>query len=313
MWQCPLCKSPFHTSSNAQMWQCDNNHSFDRAKQGYFNLLPVQHKKSKHPGDDVGMIKARSLFFRDEPYKNLAKQVASIITEHASDLTKKQTSLVGDEKGNKNTDTDIDKVPHNQCKQINIYDSGCGEGFYMASVSSCLDGRFHFNGHDISKPAVIAAAKRNKEHQVVVASTINIPVQTASQDVIYQIFAPSSANEYARILKADGLLIIVEPAANHLIELKHKIYDEAKMHSAEVHELSGFVLKESQEITFQVALHTQEQRLALLQMTPYYWSASVEAKKEISESLTSVTAHFHIQTFVTSGPASTVIEPTKDD
>ncbi|MBS6772426.1 MAG: 50S rRNA methyltransferase [Faecalibacterium prausnitzii] len=38
-WQCPLCGEPL-TGDNAL--KCGRNHSFDRAKEGYWHLLPVQ-------------------------------------------------------------------------------------------------------------------------------------------------------------------------------------------------------------------------------------------------------------------------------
>ena len=40
---CPLCHSPL--TFNARSWSCENRHQFDQAKEGYVNLLPVQHKR----------------------------------------------------------------------------------------------------------------------------------------------------------------------------------------------------------------------------------------------------------------------------
>jgi 23S rRNA (guanine745-N1)-methyltransferase len=46
---CPLCHSPL--AFTARSWCCENRHQFDQAKEGYVNLLPVQHKRSREPGD----------------------------------------------------------------------------------------------------------------------------------------------------------------------------------------------------------------------------------------------------------------------
>ena len=64
---CPLCQSPLTIADKT--WQCDGSHiannpkqtqhSFDVARQGYVNLLPVQQKKSKDPGDSQASIDAR--------------------------------------------------------------------------------------------------------------------------------------------------------------------------------------------------------------------------------------------------------------
>ncbi len=56
---CPLCQLPLikeQINNKQGRWYCDNNHSFDIAKQGYTNLLPVQNKKSRSPGDDAEMV-----------------------------------------------------------------------------------------------------------------------------------------------------------------------------------------------------------------------------------------------------------------
>jgi len=46
---CPICQSALTAHNNSV--RCIFAHSFDRARQGYLNLLPVQHKNSRAPGD----------------------------------------------------------------------------------------------------------------------------------------------------------------------------------------------------------------------------------------------------------------------
>ncbi|HLV16926.1 MAG TPA: SAM-dependent methyltransferase, partial [Pseudomonas sp.] len=54
---CPLCRNPLDAVENGVA--CATGHRFDRARQGYLNLLPVQHKKSRDPGDNQAMVEAR--------------------------------------------------------------------------------------------------------------------------------------------------------------------------------------------------------------------------------------------------------------
>ena len=54
-WQCPLCGEPL-TGDTAL--KCGRNHSFDRAKEGYWHLLPVQSMRTKAPGDSKEMVAA---------------------------------------------------------------------------------------------------------------------------------------------------------------------------------------------------------------------------------------------------------------
>ena len=61
MYLCPLCQQPLLLT--AKQYQCTNRHSFDIAREGYVNLLPVQHKNSKDPGDNKEMMQARRAFF----------------------------------------------------------------------------------------------------------------------------------------------------------------------------------------------------------------------------------------------------------
>src|SRR5690554_7060145 len=58
---------------------CPNRHSFDIARQGYVNLLPVQQKRSRHPGDSKAMVVARSRFLNSGIYQPRSE-------EHTSEL-----------------------------------------------------------------------------------------------------------------------------------------------------------------------------------------------------------------------------------
>ena len=59
-YQCPLCNLALLKADSTL--RCANNHSFDFAKEGYVNLLPVQQKNSKQPGDSLEMVQARRAF-----------------------------------------------------------------------------------------------------------------------------------------------------------------------------------------------------------------------------------------------------------
>lgn len=46
-----------------------------------------------------------------------------------------------------------------------------------------------------------------------------LPVQDAAADVILDVFAPRSGQEFARVLRPGGVLVVVTPAPGHLAEL----------------------------------------------------------------------------------------------
>tara|TARA_A200000113_G_scaffold124598_1_gene112182 strand:+ start:2495 stop:3370 length:876 start_codon:yes stop_codon:yes gene_type:complete len=280
MWHCPLCKSPI--SLDTQQIMCPNRHSFDKAKSGYVNLLPVQFKKSKLPGDDKDMVRARREFHKLNAYLPLKERMISLLGDA---LSKKDIHSEPLDEGHKSN-------------LINIYDAGCGEGSYLdAIIDGLLSKGLAVNGagSDIAKIAVELAAKAFKRSQFVVASSFDLPLGDDSQDVIIQVFAPGSNDEYLRALRDHGLLLTVDPAPNHLFELKTMIYDDPKQHQLEDAPRVGFTRLHNEIFTFSIDFKSHDHVLALIKMTPFYWKLPEGKIKEIVKTLTSVSADFHIQ------------------
>jgi 23S rRNA (guanine745-N1)-methyltransferase len=71
---CPLCHAPLTRSE--QSFSCPQRHQFDIAKEGYVNLLPVQHKRSRDPGDSAEMMQARRAFLDAGHYQPLRDAIA---------------------------------------------------------------------------------------------------------------------------------------------------------------------------------------------------------------------------------------------
>lgn len=269
-WQCPACASSLQL--NNKQWSCENNHSFDCAKEGYVNLLLPQHKKSRAPGDNNEMVLARRAFLEQGHYQPLADNIACTLSKHFSDLPENDT--------------------------IKLFDAGCGEGYYLGQIFSQLStsfGQLGIAGIDISKPAISKAAKLNKLGDFAVASSFNLPLAEDSQDAVIQIFAPSSPQEIKRILHISGIWIQVNPAPNHLLALKQMVYDKPEPHKLDTHVEDGFVLLDQCQLAFNVVLSDPELRKNLLMMTPFYWTISETKKARLLEQLTQVQAHFDIK------------------
>ena len=60
-WICPVCGATLRADAAGTL-RCAARHSFDRAKEGYWHLLPVQEMRSKTPGDSREMVAARRAF-----------------------------------------------------------------------------------------------------------------------------------------------------------------------------------------------------------------------------------------------------------
>ncbi len=280
MWHCPLCKSPI--SLDTKQTRCLNGHSFDKAKSGYVNLLPVQFKKSKLPGDDKEMVRARRQFHQLNAYKPLKDRMVSLLGDALIDLNARRVA---------SSDNGATNV-------INIYDAGCGEGSYLDAVTDGLSSKglnVTGAGSDIAKIAVELAAKAFKQLQFVVASSFDLPLADGSQDAVIQVFAPGSNDEYLRVLKSEGLLITVDPGPNHLYELKERVYDNPKQHRVDDMLRTGFTRLSSEVFSFSIEFDHHEHALALIKMTPFYWKLPKGKVDEIVTKLMSVSADFHIQ------------------
>ena len=76
---CPLCHQPLSREKNSYI--CPQRHQFDMAKEGYVNLLPVQHKRSRDPGDSAEMIQARRAFLDAGHYQPLRDAIVAQLRE----------------------------------------------------------------------------------------------------------------------------------------------------------------------------------------------------------------------------------------
>jgi 23S rRNA (guanine745-N1)-methyltransferase len=236
---------------------CKNGHSFDIAKQGYVNLLPVQHKRSKQPGDSKAMVLARSQFLNSGIYRPVADRLTDVVSAHIT------------------TDEDI-------C----LLDAGCGEGYYTDAVFSSLSGRYGDNnlsliGLDISKDAIIQSTKRNKQISWLVGTNRQPPVADKSVDIILCLFGFLSIDAFSRLLKPGGKIILLDPGPDHLQELREIIYPEVKTRGADISKqgVEGFSLINSEELRYEEMINSSEKIKQLLIMTPHFYRASKQGRE----------------------------------
>lgn len=186
---------------------------------------------------------------------------------------------------------------HKTSQDLTFYDAGCGEGYYLHQITeNIFDGvkRIVGFGSDIAKIAIQMAAKSYSQLEFCVASSYHLPVEEHSIDVVLQIFAPASHSEIVRILKPGGLLLKVNPGANHLNEFKACVYEQVVEHILPVQDINLLKQLDRQAVQFGMTFAEPEDVLDLLKMTPFYWAASEQAQQAIL-ALQHVTADFDIQ------------------
>lgn len=240
---CPICGRPL--SQRDKTLTCEQNHCFDIARQGYVNLLPVTQKHSKHPGDTRDMVAARRAFLDRGYYRPIAQAVWELFGARMPERPK-------------------------------VLDAGCGEGYYMTQLMERLrDGDFY--GVDISKDAVRYAAGRSKEARWLTASAAHLPIRSGSLDGVVSMFALTVPEEFRRVLKEGGYFLEVTAGRGHLMALKALIYPEiTEKQENSAKEYPGFRLAEERTIEFDLELHTNEEIMQLLTMTPHLWRISRE-------------------------------------
>lgn len=250
-YQCPLCASSLDLDGDSKGFSCATGHHFDKAKEGYVHLLPVQHKHSKAPGDNKAMLQARHAFLAAGYYQPLAVAMATMIEHHC------------------------------HVSSMQVLDLGCGEGYYSRQLALQLP-QLQFHGLDIAKVAIAMAAKLQPSAQFAVASTLRLPYPERSFDLVFRVFAPSNAAEIARVLKPGGWLLTVTPGPRHLWQLKELIYPEAREHPTTGGSDAYFSEISTQRCQYTIT-PAREHRLALLQMTPFAWHASASAQQQLAE------------------------------
>jgi len=242
---CPLCQQPLSTSE--RVLRCENQHQFDLAKEGYVNLLPVQHKRSKQPGDSAEMMQARRNFLDAGHYQPLQQRVCDMLDA---------------------------ALP---AGAVSVLDIGCGEGYYTQAVANRLQARGESTvyGLDVAKIAVRYGAKRYHNVEFCVASSHRLPFSDSQFDAVLRIYAPCKATELARVVKPQGYVLTVTPGPRHLMQFKALIYQDVKLHDNTPEEMPGFSLTAQQSLSYPMTLNSEESA-ALLQMTPFAWRARPE-------------------------------------
>lgn len=171
-------------------WVCERGHSFDVARSGYVNLLQPQDRKSKEPGDSAEAVSARRRFLDRGHAEPLVRAIVDFAPAHGA-----------------------------------LLDVGCGEGHHTAAFRAAYGVAAH--GVDLSVPAIELAAKRWPDCQWVVANADRfLPYAEASFHLVASITARLQPEEFRRVLRDDGALLLAIAAPDDLIELRAAVQGE---------------------------------------------------------------------------------------
>lgn len=244
--QCPICRADLISDSEQKVCSCTGarRHCFDFAKSKYLNL------SGPHGGlgDKKDAIIARRAFLNAGYYKPLSDKLCDLLSHLGVTV---------------------------------VLDAGCGEGYYTNRFPNGMQ----VLGVDLSRDGIDAAAKtarlENKQNGFLVASLFSMPVKDSSLDAVVNIFAPCAEEEFLRVLKPGGYLILVGAGESHLLGLKKTLYENAYL-NAERNDLPiKMTLVQKETISYEITVESNELIEALFSMTPYYWRTSIEDKEKL--------------------------------
>ncbi|AXJ11148.1 putative RNA methyltransferase [Arthrobacter sp. PM3] len=208
---CPVCRGNLrYGDGGTRNLVCGTGHSFDAAKQGYFNFLVG--KGTVFEADSADMVAARFDFLSAGHYRPLAEAVAGLAAPALTPAARPA-----------------------------VLDAGTGTGHYLRTLLDwAARDRAARNpgpeqsvsrdrapvaalGLDISKFALRRAARMNPEALNVVGDVWQpLPVPDSAVDVVTVVFAPRNATEFARVLRTGGRLVVVTPRPGHLAEIARR-------------------------------------------------------------------------------------------
>lgn len=192
--RCPVCQealglagaSPAEGAPARRSLRCPAGHSFDAAKQGYFNLLTG--KGTAFEADSAAMAGARHDFLTAGHYAELSSALVELA------------------------------APALQAPDAVVLDSGTGTGNYLRAILDRTPAASI--GLDISKFALRRAARLNPDTLNLVWDIWRpLPLGTHSVDLVTVVFAPRNPAEFARVLRPGGRAIVVTPRPGHLAEI----------------------------------------------------------------------------------------------
>ena len=163
---------------------CSAGHSYDASKRGYLNLVD---RSRGILGDTRDILDARQRFLAVGHYSPIVDLIDEVLPANA----------------------------------VDVVDSGCGTGYYAAALlarrpsTSLLE-------LDVSLDAVTLAARATGAPGLVADVWRPLPVRSGRADAVLCVFAPRNADEFSRVIRPGGVLVVVTPAPQHLEQLRER-------------------------------------------------------------------------------------------
>lgn len=251
VYKCPVCGANMSFDDRSAFCCGEKKHCFDFSSSGYLNLAT----RYSGGGDSKSAVRARTAFLESDYYLPIAQKLCEIVNNYSENGI--------------------------------VIDAGCGEGYYTNILARSRKG--DVLGFDLSKFAIDHAAKAARCNEIQnasysVANIFELPIKDSCADTIINVFAPCASDEFSRVLRENGILVLCGAGENHLYELKKIIYDDVYINGKrnDLPSESMFCQIDKQMLSFEAEIDGNEMIDSLFSMTPYYWRTSVDDKAKLN-------------------------------
>lgn len=190
--RCPTCGVSLNHADRALA--CARGHSFDLARHGHVALAPRRGRIAR--GDSTAMVAARETFLGGGHYAPIADAITAAARPLVGQVAEDARAVV---------------------------DLGAGTGYYLATLLNELPDWWGI-ALDSSRAALRRAVHAHPRIAAIACDVWQeLPVQNATAGLVVNVFAPRNEHEVARVLCAQGALVVVTPTPHHLQELVLKL------------------------------------------------------------------------------------------
>lgn len=245
--RCPNCFLPIQPVTE-RVLGCASGHRYDVTRHDIVTLLPP---RAPHTiGDSRAMLEARHELLDSGLFSPIADAIIAASSNALSGVASPR-----------------------------VADLGCGTGYYAGRLARAFPSASTLAA-DRSPIAVRMATRAIPRSTGVVLDLWRpLPLRDASADLAINVFAPRNPAEFGRVMRRDGILVVVVPTTVHLTELRARadLLDIPAGKDALVtaqFESAGFSAPHSMRIEYEAAVSVA-QRTALIGMGPSAHHATV--------------------------------------
>lgn len=186
--RCPRCGEAFSLRDHRSL-VCETGHCFDLSRKGYINLAPDHNQQAEKY--DAPLFESRRQVLDRGFYAPVLEALERLIKDHGS--------MPGD--------------------PFTLLDAGCGEGAYARFLSAAFPAA-QVLGVDLSRDAILAAAKSEGPVHWLVGDLKRLPVKNGVINTLLNLLTPADYQEFSRVLSPEGVLLKVIPGKEYLCQIR---------------------------------------------------------------------------------------------